>query len=123
MNDTPLKEYDPQSMIDQINTDNIAEESLQNHIKITKSDPYGVDKPTGGETWQTKANAKNAVPRYMSPAELAHMRLDKLEQSLLRGITDLRGRIDTLEDMVKNLNHRLSNITSDHLTPLKEDEL
>ena len=92
--------------------------SLEEHIRVTKSDPYEVDKPTGGETWQTKANEKNKVPRYMSPAELAHMRLDKLEQSLLRGMVEQRKRIDTLEDMVKNLNKRLSNISSEHLTPV-----
>ena len=61
--------------------------------------------PTGTETWQTKATAKGAVPRYYSPTELLSMRVDKLEE------------------MVKNLNTRLSNITSDHLTPLKDEEL
>ena len=106
MNDT-LKEYDPQSMIDQINTDNIAEESLQDHIRITKSDPYEVqNKPTGTETWQTKATAKGAVPRYMSPSELNSMRLDKMEQSLLRLAKDLRGRIDTLESRLHALENK-----------------
>ena len=38
------------------------------------------DKPTGGETWQTKAN--KAVPRYYSPVELLPMRVDRLEQDL-----------------------------------------
>ena len=102
----------------------------KNDLKFTTAGDYIDDltddnhsAPSGSETWQTKANAKNAVPRYMSPAELAHMRLDKLEQSLLRGITDLRGRIDTLEDKVNNLNKRLSNISSEHLTELREEDL
>ena len=71
--------------------------SLDEHIKIT---------PTGSETWQTKANAKNAVPRYMSPAELNSMRLDKLESSLLRLAKDLRGRMDTLESRIHALENK-----------------
>ena len=61
--------------------------------------------PTGGETWQTKANAKNTVPRYYSPTELLSMRIDRLE------------------DMVKNLNERLSNISSEMLQPIDNDEI
>ena len=61
--------------------------------------------PTGGETWQTKATQKGKVPRYYSPVELLSM------------------RVDTLEEQVRNLNTRLSNITSDHLTPLKDEDL
>ena len=61
--------------------------------------------PSGTETWQTKATQKGKVPRYYSPVELLSM------------------RVDTLEEQVRNLNTRLSNITNDHLTPLKEDEL
>ena len=61
--------------------------------------------PTGTETWQTKATAKGTVPRYYSPTELLSMRVDKLEE------------------MVKNLNTRLSNITSEHLTPINEKDL
>ena len=58
----------------------------------------------GNETWQTKANAKNTVPRYYSPTELLAMRVDKLEA------------------MVLNLNERLSNISSDHLRELKKED-
>lgn len=61
--------------------------------------------PSGTETWQTKATQKGKVPRYYSPVELLSM------------------RVDTLEEQVRNLNTRLSNITSDHLTPLNEKDL
>ena len=61
--------------------------------------------PTGGETWQTKANAKNTIPRYYSPTELLSMRIDRLE------------------DMVKNLNERLSNISSEMMQPIDNDEI
>ena len=102
-----MKEYSPKEMIDQINEDN---KSLEEHIRITKSNPYEVNKatqnPTGGETWQTKATAKGAVPRYMSPSEHASMRLDKLEQSLLRLAKDLRGRMDTLESRLHALEQK-----------------
>ena len=64
-----------------------------------------MDKPTGGETWQTKATQKGKVPRYYSPIELLSM------------------RVDTLEEQVRNLNKRLSNISRDHLTELKEEDL
>ena len=97
-----MKEYDPQSMIDSINKSN-------NDMKFTTAGDYMRDveehKPTGGETWQTKATAKGAVPKYYSPTELLSMRVDKLEE------------------MVKNLNTRLSNITSEHLTPIKDEDL
>ena len=63
------------------------------------------DSPTGTETWQTKATQKGKVPRYYSPVELLSM------------------RIDTLEEQVRNLNTRLSNLTSDHLTPIKDEDL
>ena len=35
------------------------------------------NKPTGGETWQTKATAKGAVPKYYTPKELQQMSEDK----------------------------------------------
>ena len=100
-------EYDPQSMIDDINKNN-------NDLKFTTAGEYMNDvnnyaTPTGGETWQTKATAKGAVPRYMSPSELAHMRLDKLEQSLLRLAKDLRGRMDTLESRLHSLERSMEN--------------
>ena len=83
--------------------------TMANDMKFTTAGDYMRDveehKPTGGETWQTKATAKGAVPKYYSPTELLSMRVDKLEE------------------MVKNLNTRLSNITSEHLTPLKENEI
>ena len=77
-----------------------------NDMKFTTAEDYMKDvddQPTGGETWQTKAN--KAVPRYYSPTELLSMRVDKLEA------------------MVLNLNERLSNITSEHLTPINEKDL
>ena len=61
--------------------------------------------PNGSETWQTKANAKNTIPRYYSPTELLSMRIDRLE------------------DMVKNLNERLSNISSEMLVPIEDHEI
>ena len=79
-----------------------------NDMKFTTAGDYMKDvntAPTGTETWQTKATAKGTVPRYYSPTELLSMRVDKLEE------------------MVHNLNTRLSNITSDHLTPLKDEDL
>ena len=79
-----------------------------NDMKFTTAGDYMEDvntSPTGGETWQTKATAKGTVPRYYSPTELLSMRVDKLEE------------------MVKNLNTRLSNITSEHLTPINEKDL
>ena len=82
---------------------------LDEHIKVTKSDPYEVNKPSGSETWQTKANEKNKVPRYMSPSELNSMRLDKLESSLLRLAKDLRGRMDTLESRLHSLEKSMEN--------------
>ena len=48
-----------------------------------------VDKPTGGETWQTKATAKGKVPRYYSPVELLSMRVDHLEKE----ITELKRKV------------------------------
>ena len=33
--------------------------------------------PTGGETWQTKATAKGAVPKYYTPQQLQDMKSDK----------------------------------------------
>ena len=80
---------------------------MKNDLRFTTAGDY-MDDVTGTETWQTKANEKNKVPRYMSPSEINSMRLDKLEQSLLRGMVEQRKRIDTLEDMVKNLSKRLS---------------
>ena len=68
--------------------------------------------PTGGETWQTKATQKGKVPRYYSPVELLSMRVDTLETMIK----------DTMAAVV-NLNERLSNLSSDHLTPIKDEEL
>ena len=68
-----MKEYDPQSMIDDINRSN-------NDLKFTTAGDYMKDvesKPTGGETWQTKATAKGAVPKYYTPKELQQMSEDK----------------------------------------------
>ena len=67
-----MKEYDPQSMIDDINRSN-------NDLKFTTAGDYmnDVNKPTGGETWQTKATAKGAVPKYYTPKELQQMSEDK----------------------------------------------
>ena len=82
-----------------------------NDMKFTTAGDYMKDihsedsAPTGTETWQTKATAKGAVPRYYSPVELLSM------------------RVDTLEEQVCNLNKRLSNLTSDHLTPIKDEDL
>ena len=90
----------------------------KNDLKFTTAGDYiddlTDDNPasTGTETWQTKATQKGKVPRYYSPVELLSMRVDKLETMIK----------DTMEAVV-NLNTRLSNISSDHLTPLKEDEL
>ena len=70
-----------------------------------ESMPSGENQPTGFETWQTKATAKGAVPRYYSPTELLSMRVDKLE------------------DMVKNLNERLSNISSEMFQEIEDDEI
>ena len=81
--------------------------TTQNDLKFTTAGDYmeDVNTPTGGETWQTKATQKGKVPRYYSPIELLSM------------------RVDTLEEQVRNLNHRLSNITSDHLTPIQDEDL
>ena len=74
--DMGIKEYDPQSMIDDINRSN-------NDMKFTTAGDYMDDvqrhlaKPTGGETWQTKATAKGAVPKYYTPKELQQMSEDK----------------------------------------------
>ena len=79
-------------------------DTMANDMKFTTAEDYMKDvddKPSGGETWQTKAN--KAVPRYYSPTELLSM------------------RVDTLEEQVRNLNKRLSNLTSDHLTPIKDE--
>jgi len=96
-------------MIDSINKSN-------NDMKFTTAGDYMRDveehKPTGGETWQTKATAKGAVPKYYSPTELLSMRVDKLEAMIQ----------DTMAAVV-NLNERLSNISSDHLTPINEKDL
>ena len=84
-------------------------------MKFTTAEDYMKDvddKPTGGETWQTKATQKGKVPRYYSPTELLSMRVDKLENMLK----------DTMEAVV-NLNERLSNISGDHLTPIKDEDL
>ena len=67
-------EYDPQSMIDDINRSN-------NDLKFTTAGEYMNDvnnyaKPTGGETWQTKATAKGAVPKYYTPQQLQDMKDD-----------------------------------------------
>ena len=58
-----IKEYDPQSMIDSINEENerLGRETVER---------IGV---TGGETWQTKATAKGAVPKYYTPQQLQEM--------------------------------------------------
>jgi len=68
-------------------------------------DAQATQNPTGFETWQTKATAKGAVPRYYSPTELLSMRVDKLE------------------DMVRNLNERLSNISSEMFQEIEDDEI
>ena len=68
--------------------------------------------PSGTETWQTKATQKGKVPRYYSPTELLSMRVDKLESMIQ----------DTMAAVV-NLNERLSNLSSDHLTPIKDEDL
>ena len=67
-------EYDPQSMIDDINKNN-------NDLKFTTAGEYMNDvnnyaTPTGGETWQTKATAKGAVPKYYTPQQLQDMKDD-----------------------------------------------
>ena len=102
-----MNEYDPQSLIDSINEENerLGRQTVERYEKVMKSDPYEVNKPTGGETWQTKATAKGAVPKYYSPTELLSMRVDKLEE------------------MVKNLNQRLSNISAEMLQPIDNDEI
>ena len=87
--------------------------TMANDMKFTTAEDYMKDvddKPSGGETWQTKAN--KAVPRYYSPTELLSMRVDKLESMIQ----------DTMAAVV-NLNKRLSNLTSDHLTPIKDEDL
>ena len=80
-----------------------------NDMKFTTAEDYMKDvnesKPTGSETWQTKATAKGAVPKYYSPTELLSMRVDRLEE------------------MVKNLNQRLSNISAEMLQPIDNDEI
>ena len=65
------KEYDPQSMIDDINRSN-------NDMKFTTAGDYmkDINHPTGGETWQTKATAKGAVPKYYTPQQLQDMKDD-----------------------------------------------
>lgn len=68
--------------------------------------------PTGGETWQTKANAKNTVPRYYSPTELLSMRVDKLEDM-----------VRTLHVGMENLNERLSNISSEMFQEIENPEI
>ena len=62
-----------------------------NDMKFTTAGDYmkDADKPTGGETWQTKATAKGKVPRYYSPVELLSMRVDRLEQEL----TELKRKV------------------------------
>ena len=91
-----MKEYDPQSMIDS---------SAAENERLGRKTVERIHKPTGGETWQTKATAKGAVPKYYSPTELLSMRVDKLEE------------------MVKNLNERLSNISAEMLQPIDNDEI
>ena len=86
-----------------------------NDMKFTTAGDYMKDvdvKPTGGETWQTKANAKNTVPRYYSPTELLSMRVDKLEEMVK----------DTMSAVV-NLNERLSNMSSEMLVPIEDHEI
>ena len=80
-----MKEYDPQSMIDDIKNDAInyaknTQFGRKNDLKFTTAGDYMKDvesKPTGGETWQTKATAKGAVPKYYTPKELQQMSEDK----------------------------------------------
>ena len=68
-----------------------------NDMKFTTAEDYMDDvqkhladnKPTGGETWQTKATAKGKVPRYYSPVELLSMRVDRLEIEL----TELKRKV------------------------------
>ena len=62
-----------------------------NDMKFTTAEDYmkDVNKPTGGETWQTKATAKGKVPRYYSPVELLTMRVDHLEKE----ITELKRKV------------------------------
>ena len=58
-----------------------------NDMKFTTAGDYMDDvntAPTGSETWQTKATAKGAVPRYYSPTELLSMRVDKLEEMVIQ---------------------------------------
>ena len=106
-----MKEYDPQSMIESINRDWVDMQQSNSRIQKMVKETMNDLKPTGGETWQTKATAKGAVPKYYSPTELLAMRVDKLESMIQ----------DTMAAVV-NLNERLSNISSDHLTQLKKED-
>ena len=86
-----------------------------NDMKFTTAGDYMNDvddKPTGTETWQTKATAKGTVPRYYSPTELLSMRVDKLEEMVK----------DTMSAVV-NLNERLSNMSSEMLVPIEDHEI
>ena len=94
-----------------------------NDMKFTTAGDYmkdvNDDKPTGSETWQTKATAKGAVPKYYSPTELLSMKID----SMARLMNDYNERIKDLELAVANLNKRLSNITAEMLQPIDNDEI
>ena len=116
-----MNEYDPQSLIDSINEENerLGRQTVERYEKVMKSDPYEVNKPTGGETWQTKATAKGAVPKYYSPTELLSMKID----SMARLMNDYNERIKDLELAVANLNKRLSNITAEMLQPIDNGEM
>tara|TARA_B100000131_G_C17740384_1_gene460781 strand:- start:172 stop:531 length:360 start_codon:yes stop_codon:yes gene_type:complete len=111
---TDMNEYDPQSMIDSIEAENerLGRKTVERYEKVMKSDPYEVNKPSGGETWQTKATAKGAVPKYYSPTELLSMRIDRCESMIQ----------DTMAAVV-NLNERLSNISAEMLQPIDNDEI
>ena len=93
-----------------------------NDMKFTTAGDYMEDvntTPTGSETWQTKATAKGAVPKYYSPTELLSMKID----SMARLMNDYNERIKDLELAVANLNKRLSNITAEMLQPIDNDEI
>ena len=82
-------------------------------------EPELESQPTGTETWQTKANAKNTVPKYYSPTELLSMKLD----SMGRLLNDYNERLKDLELGMQNLNTRLSNMSSEMFNEVTDDEI